>query len=57
LLWPTMIALPAIDGKPFLMTSEGEQNARKCPPNDHELVKPSHNNAQFRSTVGHSALG
>jgi hypothetical protein len=52
-----MIALPAIDGKPFLMTSEGEQNARKCPPNDHELVKPSHNNAQFRSIAGHAALG
>jgi hypothetical protein len=52
-----MIALAAIDGKHFLMTSNDEQNAPNRPSNDHEVVKPSHNNAQFRSIAGHAALG
>jgi hypothetical protein len=52
-----MIALAAMDGKRFLMMPSDEKNVRNRPPNDHEVVKPSHNNAQFRSTVGHSALG
>src|SRR5207344_890212 len=52
LLWPTMIALAAMDGKHFLVTPNGKKNVRNRPPNDHELVKPSHNNAQFRSIAG-----
>jgi hypothetical protein len=55
-----MIALAAVDGKHFLMpprAPNGEKNARNHRPNVHELVKPSHNNAQFRSIAGHAALG
>jgi hypothetical protein len=52
-----MIALAAMDGKHFLMTPDGEKNVPNRPPSDHELVKPSHNNAQFRSIAGHAALG
>jgi hypothetical protein len=36
---------------------DAEKNARNRLPNDHEVVKPSHNNAQFRSIAGHAALG
>jgi len=57
LLWPAMIALGAMNGKRFLAPPYREKNARNRPPNDHELVKPSHNNAQFRSIAGHAALG
>jgi hypothetical protein len=52
-----MIAPAAIDGKHFLVAQNGEKNVRNRPPNDHELVKPSHNNAQFRPIAGHAALG
>jgi hypothetical protein len=52
-----MIALAAIDSKYFLVTPNGEKNVRNRPPNDHELVKTSHNNAQFRPIAGHAALG
>jgi hypothetical protein len=52
-----MIAPAAIDGKHFLVAPNGEKNVRNRPPNDHELVKPSHNNAQFRPIAGHAALG
>jgi len=52
-----MIALAAMDGKYFLRAPNDEKNMRNCPPNDHEVVKPSHNNAQFRSIAGHAALG
>jgi hypothetical protein len=40
-----MIALAVMDGKHFLVTPNGEKNVRNPPPNDHELVKRSHNNA------------
>jgi hypothetical protein len=33
------------------------ENAQNAPAGDHELVKSSHNNAQFPSTAGHAALG
>jgi hypothetical protein len=52
-----MIALAVMDGKHFLVTPNGKKNVQNRPPNDHELVKPSHNNAQFRSIAGHAALG
>jgi hypothetical protein len=52
-----MIAPAAMDGKHFLVVPNGQKIVRNRPLNDHEVVKPSHNNAQFRSIAGHAALG
>src|SRR4029079_1167180 len=57
LLWLTMIAPAAMDGKHFLLVPNGQKIVQNRPLNDHEVVNPSHNNAQFRSIAGHAALG
>jgi len=51
-----MIAPPKAHGKWFLRGVQWPKNAQKSRTDDHELVKGSHNNAQFRSTAGHAAL-
>jgi hypothetical protein len=52
-----MIAPETARGKSFLSARKQWKNARKWLVGDHELVKRSHNNAQFRSIAGHAGLG
>jgi hypothetical protein len=52
-----MIAPDNARGKSFLAAQKSLENAAKQRIDDHEVVKPSHNNAQFRSIAGHAELG
>src|SRR5262249_9162671 len=57
LLWQAIIPPAAVYGRAFPPWAQLPRNAPNRPPSDHEPVKLTHNNAQFRSTAGHAALG